>query len=636
MSDIPVSVTCNGRTREVPCSQRQNIDNLTTEYVLQRTSRATPFLRQVELFSGVSIRSQAINDDRTIQRIADGIRNLQGFTEEDSEDFRKDGKQICLTSIDFDSDELRIVERQSKNDKKSRYRHERTVNELWASVIEEPDVLEDPAQEITDFLDMAYPRNDSAKDGQKEDILKKMRKIIHCLEEMEEIIKRLREKVNSNEEVNSEGELKMEREKLFESIQYLITFKKAMFAIFDAKHFPAATMDVENLNECLKPYMNFEEILMIWEIIKSMYNESKIQAIRRWLLINVVFTLTVLLFDNSKSMTTKNKANAANEFAKQFIAHLKHKTDLAAIAVITFGGGPRCLEQFTLLENFNANSIDQVKFQGCTPLATALIFCKRYVEEFKEKICSELKMDNSDLRTNVNSVMVTDILPTEFHNDYLVGNVSSPKDECQETLKTLEKMIKEYKEAIDNSLKDEQSSIVVVSLSDDLIQSINIFRPEHKGYVLDISARGHLYPVLADYNLHQKYSSEMETIHRLTKNYLEQGKIIRGDDHSLAEIFQQLSREWEIRIGTKTLALSDRDNQNINIHLTELRTSRSKVLDLHLDSKLRICRIIPKTNTRGISNGEDNSKHEAYNIKITSDNGVLYTADLVKKRRVNH
>lgn len=37
--------------------------------------------------------------------------------------------------------------------------------------------------------------------------------------------------------------------------------------------------------------------------------------------------------------------------------------------------------------------------------------------------------------------MVTDILPTEFHNDYLVGNVSSPKDECQETLKTLEKMV---------------------------------------------------------------------------------------------------------------------------------------------------------------------------------------------------
>lgn len=64
-----------------------------------------------------------------------------------------------------------------------------------------------------------------------------------------------------------------------------------------------------------------------------------------------------------------------------------------------------------------------------------------YWLEFKEKICSELKMDNSDLRTNVNSVMFTDILPTEFHNDYLVGNVSSPKDECQETLKTLEKMV---------------------------------------------------------------------------------------------------------------------------------------------------------------------------------------------------
>lgn len=81
-----------------------------TEYALQRTSRTTPFLRQVELFSGVSFRSQAINDDRTIQRIAGGIRDLQGFNEEDREDFRK---QIILTSIDFDSGELRIVEKNS-------------------------------------------------------------------------------------------------------------------------------------------------------------------------------------------------------------------------------------------------------------------------------------------------------------------------------------------------------------------------------------------------------------------------------------------------------------------------------------------------------------------------------------------
>lgn len=54
----------------------------------------------------------------------------------------------------------------------------------------------------------------------------------------------------------------MEREKLFESIQYLITFKKAMFAIFDAKHFPAATMDVENLNECRKYF----QILFIFMV----------------------------------------------------------------------------------------------------------------------------------------------------------------------------------------------------------------------------------------------------------------------------------------------------------------------------------------------------------------------------------
>lgn len=42
-------------------------------------------------------------------------------------------------------------------------------------------------------------------DGEKEDILKIMRKILYCLEEIEEIIKWLCEKVNMSEEVNSEG-----------------------------------------------------------------------------------------------------------------------------------------------------------------------------------------------------------------------------------------------------------------------------------------------------------------------------------------------------------------------------------------------------------------------------------------------
>lgn len=136
-------------------------------------------------------------------------------------------------------------------------------------------------------------------DGQKEDRLKKLRKIIHCLEEMEETIKRLREKVNTNEEVNSEGgrslslslsctvggwlsmcwcvcvwvcdstisyftfsELKMEREKLLEAIQYVITFKKTMLAIFDAKKFPAANMDVEILSDSRK-YFRILPIFMI-------------------------------------------------------------------------------------------------------------------------------------------------------------------------------------------------------------------------------------------------------------------------------------------------------------------------------------------------------------------------------------
>ncbi|XP_052714754.1 uncharacterized protein LOC128188025 isoform X3 [Crassostrea angulata] len=594
MSASFVSVTHNGITRDVRCSRGQYTG---TEYALQRTSRTTPFLRQVELFSGVSFRSQAINDDRTIQRIAGGIRDLQGFNEEDRENFRK---QIILTSIDFDSGELRIVEKNSKNANKSRDRKERTVKELWASVVEEEDGLEDPAPEITEYLDMAYPRSESAKDGEKEDTLKTMRKTLHCLEEIEEIIKQLREKVNTSEEVNSE-ELKAESKKLLEAIQSFINFKKAMLAIIDAKHFPV--MDVENLKHSLKPNMNLEEILKVWKIIESMYNESKIKAIRRWLLKNVVFRYIVLLFDNSKSMTIKNKDNTAIKFAKQFIEYSNQGTDSTAIAVIHFGGGPNLLEKLTLLERFDATSLDKIKFEGCTPLATALISCKRYVEEFKEKICSTLNLDNNNLSTNTDCVMVTDSLPTELHNDFLSGNVSSPKDECQKFSKTYEK-------------KD------------------NIFRPEHKGYVLDIASMDNAYPVLADYYLHQKYISEMETIHKVTKHYLAQGKIIRGDDHPRAEIYQQLGREWEINTGTNILTLSDPDNKIINIYLTELKTSRSKVLKLHLDGKWRICRIIPRTETRGISNIEDTSKHEAYDIKITSDSGELYPAELIRKRRV--
>lgn len=46
--------------------------------------------------------------------------------------------------------------------------------------------------------------------------------------------------------------------------------------------------------------------------------------------------------------------------------------------------------------------------------------------------------------------------------------------------------------------------------------------------------------------------------------------------------------EWEINTGTNILTLSDPDNKIINIYLTELKTSRSKVLKLHLDGKWRM------------------------------------------------
>lgn len=63
-------------------------------------------------------------------------------------------------------------------------------------------------------------------DGEKEDTLKTMRKTLHCLEEIEEIIKRLREKVNTSEEVNSEGIISLY---LFLYIPYIGTIAKWIF-----------------------------------------------------------------------------------------------------------------------------------------------------------------------------------------------------------------------------------------------------------------------------------------------------------------------------------------------------------------------------------------------------------------------
>lgn len=278
-----------------------------------------------------------------------------------------------------------------------------------------------------------------------------------------------------------------------------------MLAIFDAEYLAPPNMDVEKLDGSLKDDMSLAEILKSWEFIKSLYSETKIKAIRRWLLENVVSTLTVLLIDNSKSMITKNKANASIEFAKQFIAYLKQSTDLVALAVITFGGDPKCLEQFTLIENFNANSLDKLKFQGSTPLARALLFCKRIEEEYKEKICSDLKMNNSDIPMNFKCVMVTDLLPTELTNDYSNGIMSNPKDECQETSEKFATMMREFKEAMETYLTGGKSSIVVALLRDNQNQLVDILRREQRGYVLDISPMSNTYPILADYDLHQVY-----------------------------------------------------------------------------------------------------------------------------------
>lgn len=176
-------------------------------------------------------------------------------------------------------------------------------------------------------------------------------------------------------------------------------------------------------------------------------------------------------------------------------------TDSTAIAVIAFGGGPNLLEKLTLLERFDATSLGMVlKIKYCLfffkyiyynlfsnlnfiisffrqnkiwRLYTACYrfdflqkICRRLVStgrfspflfilgslsyrlclsffflEFKEKICSTLNLDNNNLSTNTDCVMVTDSLPTELHNDFLSGNVSSPKDECQKFSKTYEKKV---------------------------------------------------------------------------------------------------------------------------------------------------------------------------------------------------
>lgn len=176
-------------------------------------------------------------------------------------------------------------------------------------------------------------------------------------------------------------------------------------------------------------------------------------------------------------------------------------TDSTAIAVIAFGGGPNLLEKLTLLERFDATSLGMVlKIKYCLfffkyisynlfsnlnfiisffrqnkiwRLYTACYrfdflqkICRRLVStgrfspflfilgslsyrlclsffflEFKEKICSTLNLDNNNLSTNTDCVMVTDSLPTELHNDFLSGNVSNPKDECQKFSKTYEKKV---------------------------------------------------------------------------------------------------------------------------------------------------------------------------------------------------
>lgn len=175
-------------------------------------------------------------------------------------------------------------------------------------------------------------------------------------------------------------------------------------------------------------------------------------------------------------------------------------TDSTAIAVIAFGGGPNLLEKLTLLERFDTTSLGMVlKIKYClfsSSIFLIIIFkfelyhfffrqnkiwrlytacyrfdflqkiCRRLVStgrfppflfilsslsyklclsffflEFKEKICSTLNLDNNNLSTNTDCVMVTDSLPTELHNDFLSGNVSSPKDECQKFSKTYEKKV---------------------------------------------------------------------------------------------------------------------------------------------------------------------------------------------------
>ncbi|XP_048748442.2 uncharacterized protein LOC125660710 isoform X2 [Ostrea edulis] len=574
---------------------------------LKQTSQTTTFSRQLELFCGESLTERGIDSDRKIQHIAHGIRNLDGvscnFDEMVVEQFHKDGRKLLLESIDFDKGHLEVVEIQNDPLISSRNfdDQKRTIEELWELVVQD-----------TDY------RN--------EEMLQKMRKIVHRLEGIEKRLQELRNHNNSGRT----------RKALLEYTQDLIYLNKNLNKIFADKGELLFGLDAGELDkvQTLLDCEDEDKVNDALEILGAICRTPDINKLRKWLLRNIPLSLVVLLFDNSKSMLKERMTTLS--FCKQFIETLKKSPKLTAVAVCTIGDGPGCLIPFTLARDFNVNDLDIIQHKGCTPLTTSVKFARNTLQDF-------IGDDENKGVMSGYIIMITDLKPTEEWNGGFSEYNSNPKDESQECPKKFTKLVDELKDTITTVLKDIPLVIAVTDRSQ-LEYAKALVETSEKGHVLDISTNS-FHPILANPNLlHQMYElckGDMDIAEQLqsvgVKNTL--NKVIR-DNKKLAEMFEILETEWLIKMGSKTIGLSLTGNNDFNRKaIREEFQKKSIVVPLQIEGKRRNCRIFSNkrsssSSISGSINYEKKSTDDSYQIRVPSDDGNVDTHKLVKKQQL--
>ncbi|XP_056008747.1 uncharacterized protein LOC125660710 isoform X5 [Ostrea edulis] len=541
---------------------------------LKQTSQTTTFSRQLELFCGESLTERGIDSDRKIQHIAHGIRNLDGvscnFDEMVVEQFHKDGRKLLLESIDFDKGHLEVVEIQNDPLISSRNfdDQKRTIEELWELVVQD-----------TDY------RN--------EEMLQKMRKIVHRLEGIEKRLQELRNHNNSGRT----------RKALLEYTQDLIYLNKNLNKIFADKGELLFGLDAGELDkvQTLLDCEDEDKVNDALEILGAICRTPDINKLRKWLL-----------------------------------QTLKKSPKLTAVAVCTIGDGPGCLIPFTLARDFNVNDLDIIQHKGCTPLTTSVKFARNTLQDF-------IGDDENKGVMSGYIIMITDLKPTEEWNGGFSEYNSNPKDESQECPKKFTKLVDELKDTITTVLKDIPLVIAVTDRSQ-LEYAKALVETSEKGHVLDISTNS-FHPILANPNLlHQMYElckGDMDIAEQLqsvgVKNTL--NKVIR-DNKKLAEMFEILETEWLIKMGSKTIGLSLTGNNDFNRKaIREEFQKKSIVVPLQIEGKRRNCRIFSNkrsssSSISGSINYEKKSTDDSYQIRVPSDDGNVDTHKLVKKQQL--